>query len=40
MLSLPLGLLALHSATVVAVLADDTVMLALQLGDTVYTAEF
>lgn len=33
-------ILALHSAIVVAVLANDTVMLAVQLGDTVYTAEF
>ena len=35
-----IALLAFHSATVVAVLANDTVMLALQFGDTVYTAEF
>ena len=40
MLFLPGVLLALHSATVISVLTNDTVMLAVQLGDTVYTAEF
>ena len=40
MLSIPVVLLAPHSATVVAVLANDTVTLAVQLEETVYTAEF
>lgn len=38
--SLLVTFIAFHSATVVAVLANNTVMLALQVGDTVYTAEF
>jgi len=33
-------LLALHSATVVAVLSDHEVLLALQVGNVIYTAEF
>ena len=40
MLFLPVVLLALHSATVIAVLTNDTVTLAVQLEETVYTAEF
>jgi hypothetical protein len=40
MLCLPVVLLALHSATVVAVLTNDTVTLAVQFEHTVYTAEF
>jgi hypothetical protein len=33
-------LLVLHSATVIAVLENHEVMLALQIGDIIYTAEF
>lgn len=40
MFFLPVVLLALHFATVAAVLANAKVALALQLGDTVYTPEF
>ena len=40
MFFLPAVILALHSATVVAVLTNDTVTLAVQLEEKVYTAEF
>ena len=40
MFFIPPVLLAFHSATVIVVQANDMVTLALQFGDTVYTAEF